>query len=53
MKKILTGILLITLVLVLFAGCNQTAKTDEFAATKDITVITREEGSGTRGDFFE
>lgn len=53
MKKILTGILLITLVLALFAGCNQTAKTDEFAATKDITVITREEGSGTRGAFIE
>ncbi|HZW50039.1 MAG TPA: substrate-binding domain-containing protein [Bacillota bacterium] len=53
MKKIFGGILLIALVLALFAGCNQTAKTDEFAATKDITVITREEGSGTRGAFIE
>ncbi len=53
MKRKFTGLLLLLLVLALFAGCNQTPQKAGFTNTKAITVITREEGSGTRGAFIE
>lgn len=52
MKKILAIALTAVLALGLFAGCNGTG-TKGFDTNKNITVITREEGSGTRGAFVE
>lgn len=39
--------------LVLLAGCGASAEKTAFDETKDIHVITREDGSGTRGAFTE
>jgi phosphate transport system substrate-binding protein len=64
MKKIL-GIAVITvLAIALMAGCTPSETTDDgttddgavestFDASKDIAVISREDGSGTRGAFVE
>lgn len=56
-KLVLTGILAISLLV----GCGKNTGTDtktesssgEFDTSKDIVVVTREEGSGTRGAFIE
>ena len=55
MKKFLIVLLIVALGLGLMAGCTTSEDTQEegFDATRDITVITREEGSGTRGAFIE
>lgn len=69
MKRILTLLLSLSLCAMLFAGCSSqpaatpdsttntpdsTANTTSSAAvTGDITVISREDGSGTRGAFIE
>lgn len=54
MKKIITKIAALTLIavlsLTLFTGCGTSG---EFDNTKEITVVTREEGSGTRDAFVE
>ncbi len=51
MKKIL--VTLLTLVVsVSFVACGETG-TKEFNKSKEITVISREDGSGTRGAFIE
>lgn len=53
--KVITAVLVFTMV---FVGCNPKDKGNDaekasFDTTKDITVISREEGSGTRGAFVE
>ena len=49
-RKLLVVILTCIVVLAAFAGC---AKKNEFDASRDITVISREDGSGTRSAFVE
>ncbi len=49
MKKILCAVLTIALISLSLVGCGGKG----FDAQGDITVITREEGSGTRGAFIE
>ena len=57
MKKIfklaLTGVIATSLLV----GCGTDTETgspsEEFDTSKDIVVVTREEGSGTRGAFVE
>ena len=49
MKKILSGVLCIGLLITTFIGCNSTS----FGASKSINAVTRESGSGTRGAFIE
>ncbi|MDD5932128.1 MAG: substrate-binding domain-containing protein [Oscillospiraceae bacterium] len=59
MKKILTMTLTLTLVLGLLAGCGSkeaapsASGTAGFDASREIGVISREDGSGTRGAFIE
>lgn len=62
MKKLLSISIGIALILALFAGCTSTPSSSPGASTapvvqfdtgKDIGVISREEGSGTRGAFIE
>lgn len=48
MKKI-TMLLVFTMMIVIFSGCTG----EKFSLENDITVISREEGSGTRGAFIE
>lgn len=48
--KILALFLSCIMAVAVFAGC---AKKVEFDASRDITVISREDGSGTRGAFVE
>lgn len=49
MKKVITIVISLILALAMFSGCTQKGFDQETA----ITVITREEGSGTRGAFIE
>lgn len=46
MKKIIAAILTLTLAALMLAGCAKTA-------SDEITVVSREDGSGTRGAFVE
>jgi phosphate transport system substrate-binding protein len=50
MKKTMVALLLLTMVLSAFTGC---ANSSAFDAKKDISVVSREDGSGTRGAFIE
>lgn len=52
MKKLLSISLATLMSLMLFTGCGGN-KTDGFVSSSDITVISREDGSGTRGAFVE
>lgn len=51
MKKILVTLLASLTAVGLLAGCGASA--EEFAYGTDMTVISREDGSGTRGAFIE
>lgn len=51
-KKIIAVGLIAVMSLAAFTGCGKKAET-EFDKEKEIGVITREEGSGTRGAFIE
>ncbi len=51
-KKNTAVTVLSALIVVLFAGCGSPAN-KEFRPEKEITVVTREEGSGTRDAFIE
>lgn len=51
MKKILTISAVAVLVLILITGCGTSA--DKFDKGSSISVISREDGSGTRGAFIE
>ncbi|MFZ2538434.1 MAG: substrate-binding domain-containing protein [Oscillospiraceae bacterium] len=54
MKKILSIVLLVALTTTMFVGCkSKETQTGKFDKTKDITVVSREDGSGTRGAFIE
>lgn len=70
MKKLLTSILIATLVLTVFAGCGGSpspapqapaapdpqepaAPVFDFNVNREIIVVSRESGSGTRGAFIE
>jgi len=61
LKKILTLVLVAIMALAAFAGCGSTTPSasptgttaPKFDKTKDIAVVSREEGSGTRGAFIE
>lgn len=57
MKKKLYIILSVVMVLTLLVGCSSNQSTDKqagnFDKAKDISVISREDGSGTRGAFIE
>lgn len=58
MKKIFVSALIVTLILTAFAGCGQSApagdsQTGSFNTNREITVVSRESGSGTRGAFVE
>lgn len=49
MKKIISLVLILVLVSVLLVGCGNKG----FDSSSDIIVVSREEGSGTRGAFVE
>ncbi|WIV11362.1 substrate-binding domain-containing protein [Proteiniborus sp. MB09-C3] len=51
MKKTISAMLLLVLASTLFIGCSKSE--DGFNTSKDISVISREDGSGTRGAFIE
>lgn len=50
-KKLLAALLCVLLLVTLFAGCSNKAK--NFEAKNSIGVISREQGSGTRGAFVK
>ena len=50
-KRIVTGIMMAALTAAMFTGCGK--KSAGFNADSAITVVTREESSGTRGAFIE
>jgi phosphate transport system substrate-binding protein len=54
-KKILVSVLAMTMAASMFAGCssNNEGEGGDGAESKPITVVSREEGSGTRGAFIE
>lgn len=54
MKKIILFLVIASLILAGFAGCGGTKeKALTLEELKDITVVSRENGSGTRGAFIE
>ena len=53
MKKTIGIILMVSFMAVLIAGCTKSGGGTAFDAGKDITVVSREDGSGTRGAFIE
>jgi phosphate transport system substrate-binding protein len=62
MKKLIAVLLAATMITVLAAGCGTNAGADKsgsgntagsFDSSNDISVISREDGSGTRGAFVE
>ena len=59
MKKLLTGALSMVMLAGLMTGCGSNASTNgevaanEFDLTQEITIVSREDGSGTRGAFVE
>ena len=52
MKKIVTVLLVVVLVTFMLAGCSG-GNSSAFDGGKDIVVVSREDGSGTRGAFIE
>lgn len=52
MKKTIAAILTLSLMMISITGCKPAAAAG-FDSTKGITVISREDGSGTRGAFIE
>ena len=53
MKRSLTFVAVVLCLVCVFAVAACTPANKEFDATKNITVITREDGSGTKGAFME
>ena len=61
MKKTMRVLLILTAAVICFAGCSNTENQDggnggttgNFDVNSEITVISREDGSGTRGAFIE
>lgn len=56
-RKKVSGILAATMMVTALAGCAGDGKTPgaapDFDSSKEITVVSREDGSGTRGAFIE
>ena len=52
MKKVIGILAIAALTLTMFTGCGA-ADNGEFNAEKEISVVSREDGSGTRGAFIE
>lgn len=52
MKKTIGLLLVFAMIATLFAGCSNSASSS-FDAAKDISVVSREDGSGTRTAFIE
>ena len=52
MKKLVGILLLISLTAAMFTACSNN-NTSAFESGKDIVVVSREDGSGTRGAFIE
>ncbi len=50
MKKIISAIMAITMSAAMLTGCGADK---DFDSSKDISVVSREDGSGTRGAFVE
>lgn len=58
MKKIISLVLLLIILTTLITGCNSlnkatSAPSKEFDLNSTINVVSREDGSGTRGAFIE
>lgn len=66
MKKIAAAVMMVSMVAVTAVGCgssngtdtkgadaNQSDATSDWDETSDVTIVSREDGSGTRGDFIE
>ncbi|MEG2044442.1 MAG: substrate-binding domain-containing protein [Clostridia bacterium] len=53
MKKIMAVLVAGVMSFTMFVGCDKVDEAKTFDATKGITVISREQGSGTRGAFIE
>ena len=53
MKKILALVVSAAVVFTIFAGCGSFISQGDFNAEREIIVISRESGSGTRGAFIE
>jgi phosphate transport system substrate-binding protein len=55
MKKSLATVIVVILVISMFAGCNivSASANPAFNASREITVVSRESGSGTRSAFVE
>ena len=52
-KRTIATIMVAGMAAACFAGCKKTETAGSFDAGKEITVVTREDGSGTRGAFIE
>lgn len=50
-KKLVTLLMVLVMLVSCFTGCGN--KNEGFDAENDITVVSREDGSGTRGAFIE
>lgn len=53
MKKWIMSLMITTMLMVIFAGCGNRNKGADTGARGLISVVSREEGSGTRGAFVE
>lgn len=66
MKKIAAAVMMVSMVAVIAVGCgssngtdtkgadaNQSDATSDWDETSDVTIVSREDGSGTRGAFIE
>ena len=66
MKKIAAAVMMVSMVAVTAVGCgssngtdtkgadaNQSDATSDWDETSDVTIVSREDGSGTRGPFIE
>jgi phosphate transport system substrate-binding protein len=53
MKKLLGTVLAVGILATSLVGCGQSGKAKEFNLDTEISVISREDGSGTRGAFVE
>ena len=52
LKKAMITVMAATMAATIFTGCGN-AKGGKFDSSNDITIVSREEGSGTRGAFVE
>ncbi|NLC97220.1 MAG: phosphate ABC transporter substrate-binding protein [Erysipelotrichaceae bacterium] len=53
MEKNISLILLFAILIGVLAGCSNNTSKSEFNSSKTINVVSREDGSGTRGAFVE